>query len=308
MEGDLFIDCTGFRSKLLGEHYGVPFKSKKDVLFIDTALALQVPYEHAQTSIASHTISTAQPAGWIWDIGLPTRRGTGHVYASKYMDQEQAEQLLRDYHRDRVPDVDDRPIRKIDILPGHRETFWVNNCVGVGLAAGFLEPLEASALVLIELAANLIAEQFPVTRDAMDVVAKRYNERFHYRWDRIIDFLKLHYILSERTDNPFWIDNRDPETIPESLQEMLRLWKSQTPWLDDFYHKDEVFPSASYQYVLYGMGFKSQSSHIGSSTQNVARAKQHFQKNRQRTEQLLAQMPTNRELINKIYEFGLQKI
>ncbi|MEX7031689.1 tryptophan 7-halogenase, partial [Pseudomonas aeruginosa] len=83
---------------------------------------------------------------------------------------------------------------------GHREQFWVRNCVAVGLAAGFLEPLEASAIVLIELSAKMIAEQMPACREVMDVVSHRFNDTAHYRWGRIIDFLKLHYALTKRTD------------------------------------------------------------------------------------------------------------
>ena len=95
--GDLFVDCTGFSSLLIGKHYQVPFISKKDILFIDTALAVQIPYEEGEDAIASHTISTAQDAGWIWDIGLPSRRGVGHVYSSRHTTQGEAENALRAY-------------------------------------------------------------------------------------------------------------------------------------------------------------------------------------------------------------------
>ena len=308
IEGDLFIDCSGFSSLLIGEHYKVPFISKKDILFIDTALAVQVPYESADTPIASHTISTAQKAGWIWDIGLSSRRGTGHVYASDYMEQAEAEAILRDYLRPDTPDIDQYDIRKIDINPGHREKFWVNNCVAVGMAAGFLEPLEASALVLIEMASIMIADNLPVNREVMDIIAKRYNKTFRYRWDRIIDFLKLHYILSQRTDSAFWIDNRDPATIPESLQELMALWQYQPPWHDDFTQKDEVFPSASYQYVLYGMGFKTANCDIWHSPSSKTSAQKHFQANQKRMQKLIAALPTNRELLRKIQQYGMQKV
>jgi tryptophan halogenase len=163
----------------------------------------------------SHTISTAQSAGWIWDIGLPARRGTGHVYSSRHISEAEAERELRAYLG---PAGADLPMRKIAIRSGHRETFWKGNCVAVGLAAGFLEPLEASAIVLIELSAKLIAEQMPMTRGVMDIVAKRFNETTHYRWGRIIDFLKLHYALSKREDSAFWRDNRDPATIPNACR------------------------------------------------------------------------------------------
>ena len=97
IEGDLFVDCTGMASLLLGRHYGVPFVSQRDVLFNDRALAVQVPYPAPDTPIASQTTSTAQACGWIWDIGLPTRRGIGYVYSSAHCDDDAAERTLRAY-------------------------------------------------------------------------------------------------------------------------------------------------------------------------------------------------------------------
>ena len=305
IDGDLFVDCTGFQSLLLGKHLRVPFVDRSDVLFIDTALAVQVPYAEENHEIASHTISTAQSAGWIWDIGLQSRRGVGHVYSSRHTSEEQAMQALEDYVG---PTFKQLNTRKIPIHCGHRQTFWRNNVVGVGLAAGFLEPLEASALVLVEMSAEMIAEQLPAHRGVMDIVAKRFNENFLYRWDRIVDFLKLHYILSKRTDNAFWKDNRDPETIPESLQELLTLWRYHPPYDHDFTSNNEVFPAASYQYVLYGMGFKSDLSHIRHTLTEDKFAQEQFALNQRNIQQVLGRLPRNRDLLNKINQYGLQTI
>lgn len=308
LNGDLFIDCTGFHSLLLGKHYEVPFVSKKHILFNDTALAMHVPYENEEDAIASHTISTGQKAGWIWDIGLPSRRGVGYVFSSKHSSAEDAEVELRNYVRETIGNkADQLPVRKIPIEPGHREHFWHKNCVAVGLSAGFLEPLEASALVLIELSAAMISDQLPANRDVMDIVAKRFNDKFLYRWDRIIDFLKLHYVLTERTDTQYWIDNCLEESVPKDLQTLLKLWKYESPWQLDFDHADEVFPSASYQYVLYGMGFKTEPRHTHKRSNNADLAQMAFQKNSQLTQKLLAGLPNNRDLINKIKKYGLQK-
>jgi len=252
--GDLFVDCTGFAALLIGKTLGVGFKDCDDVLFCDAALAANVPYATPDAPVTSFTIKTAQSAGWIWDISLATRRGIGHTYASRYISDDEAEQQLRDYIG---PTQKDLAIHKIPIRPGYRETFWKNNCVAVGLAAGFFEPLESSSIVLIELSAKLIAEKMPANREIMDVISAQFNETTHYRYLRIIDFLKLHYILTKRTDTPFWVDICKPETIPERLKEMMFLWKYQPPWIfDEFDRLEEVFPAASYQYLLYGMGFE----------------------------------------------------
>ncbi|MBR9911450.1 MAG: tryptophan 7-halogenase [Gammaproteobacteria bacterium] len=305
LNGDLFVDCSGFSSLLLGQHYDIPFIDCNDILFIDNALAVQVPYASEDAPIASHTISTAQEAGWIWDIGLSSRRGVGYVYSSSHTSHERAEEQLRAYVG---PIMEKLSPRKIPIRSGHRSKFWQNNCVAVGLSAGFLEPLEASALVLVELSATMISEQLPACREVMDITAKRFNETFSYRWARIIDFLKLHYSLSQRVDSDFWIDNRKPETIPESLQELTDLWRFQSPGNVDFTSNNEVFPAASYQYVLYGMGFKTDNEYIKHRLKNREMAAQQFSRNQATIRQVTASLPKNRELINKIKEFGFQRI
>lgn len=310
ISGDLFIDCTGFSSLLLGKHYKIPFVCKKHILFNDTALAMHVPYDNENSPIASHTISTAQSAGWIWDIGLPTRRGVGYAYSSQHISDEQAEIELRQYVETTLNNktADALTTRKIPIKPGHHEKFWHKNCVAVGMASGFLEPLEASALVLIELAAARISRELPATREVMDIVARRYNKQFLYRWDRIIDFLKLHYILSKRTDSQYWIDNRKKESIPESLQELVTLWQHQPPSIHDFDQIEEVFPSASWQYILYGMGFETQPRTTERRFVDEQTAHQFFNENINLTNKYIAALPKNRDLINKIKDYGMQKI
>lgn len=310
IEGDLFIDCSGFSSLLLGKHFGIPFLEKKHILFNDSALAVQVPYEQEDSPIVSHTVSTAQSSGWVWDIGLPTRRGVGHVFSSAHISDENAAEELRRYIEPTlgIKKTQELSFRKISINPGHREKFWHKNCVAVGMAAGFLEPLEASALVLVELSAAMIADELPATRDVMDIVASCFNRRFLYRWDRIIDFLKLHYILTKRTDSAYWVDNCRAETIPDSLQEMMKLWRHAPPSKRDFYEVEEIFGSASWQYVLYGMGFETKPRHTDKRSIDKDKYNKYFLENTHITNKYLSALPSNRELINKIMEFGLQKV
>lgn len=305
---DLFVDCSGMQSLLLGQHYGVPFKSQQHVLFNDSALALQVPSQNDDSPIASQTVSTAQSNGWIWDIGLPTRRGIGHVYSSAHTSDEAAERELRAYI-ERTGGQQGMPSpRKLTFNPGYREKFWHRNCVAIGLSAGFIEPLEASALALVELSAAMLRDQMPVTRDSMDIVARRFNDAFTYRWERVIDFLKLHYVLTHRTDSDFWRDNARPASIPERLQEQLTLWRHQPPSRYDFPRVEEVFPSASYQYVLYGMGFRPDSSGATRRTDDADRADGYFREAASLTSKMLAALPTNRALISHIKRHGLSKI
>src|SRR3546814_2785421 len=129
--------------------------------------------------------------------------GIGCVYASRFLDDEAAEAALRSYIAAALPDAPDVAVRKLSFPTGHRARFWQGNCVAVGLSAGFIEPLESSAIVLIELSLRALAENFPASRAAMAIHAERFNTLFRYRWDRVVEFLKLHYALSRR-DEPYW--------------------------------------------------------------------------------------------------------
>lgn len=252
---DLFVDCSGQAGRLIGSELGVEWIDRSDVSFNDRAIVVQVPTPQG-SEIASQTTGTAHEGGWIWDIALPTRRGIGCVYSSRFTEDGRAEEILKSYVSANIPGTDVAALspRRIHFTTGHRAEFWHRNCVAVGLSAGFIEPLEASAIVLIELSLKALAENFPATRRAMDLHARRFNELFLYRWDRIIEFLKLHYVLSRRQE-PYWIAQRDPATIPQRLGEQLELWRDQPPSSWDFPQVDEVFSAASQQYVLYGMGF-----------------------------------------------------
>lgn len=262
---DLFIDCSGLKSLLLGETLGAKFIDKSDELFIDSAVAVQAPYESEKSAILPYTIAHAQEAGWIWDIGLYSRKGIGHVYSSRHMSEDEATGILKNYVG---ADFENLSPRKLDIPCGHREAFWIKNCVAVGMAAGFIEPLEASALVMVELAANYIRDQLPQHNSVMPIVAKRFNELQTYRWNSIVDFLKLHYVLSERSAS-FWKDNRDPCTLSDSLKESLQLWQYHVPYKKDFLYKEEVFPAASYQYILYGMDLRPRLQHAFSDNERA---------------------------------------
>jgi tryptophan halogenase len=300
VEGDLFIDCTGFAALLIGKHYQVPYVDRKDVLFNDSALAVQVPYASANSPIASQTISTARDTGWVWDIGLTERRGVGYTYSSAHSSDEEAERRLREYLRESGAPADyaAQP-RKLSFRPGHRQRFWHRNCVAVGMSSGFIEPLEASALVMVELAGKAISEDLPADRSVMDVVARAYNEQFSYRWDRIIDFLKLHYVLSHR-ESPYWQDHRHRDSIPDSLREYLELWRTRPPRQSDLNRGDEIFSAASYQYVMCGMGFLSGNRKSRQHYADEQQAQTLFTQNSTRARQIVAGIPGNRELLAQI--------
>ena len=306
--GDLFVDCTGLRALLLGGHFGIATMEVGDVLFNDRALALQVPYERADAPIACQTVSTAQDAGWIWDIGLSTRRGVGHVYSSAHVSDDAAEVALRRYiEASGGPMASTLPAaRRIDLSPGYRRTAWHRNCVAIGLSSGFVEPLEASSLVLVELAAARLADEMPADRADMDLLSARFNEAFAYRWQRVVEFLKLHYVLSRR-EGAYWRQHRDAATIPDALRERLQLWRHQPPSRSDFPRSEEVFPSASWQYILYGMGFRP-ASRPARRADDPRAAEASFAEAAALAQRMLAALPEHRALVEHIKVHGLPRI
>lgn len=298
VDGDLFIDCTGQAALLIGGRFDIPFIDRSDVLFNDRALAVQVPVAPG-SPIESQTNATAHAAGWIWDIGLPARRGIGCVYSSRHAGDDEAAAALDAYIDRAFPALDQRPAyRRLSFATGHRARFWERNCLAIGLSAGFIEPLEASAIVMIELSITELLDNFPRRRGAMDLHARRFNELFRFRWDRIVEFLKLHYVLSRR-DEPYWRAHREPATIPDRLRDLLLLWRDQPPSPADLGAIDELFPAASYQYVLYGMGFAPpapgpiRSGPVEPVAAQMAQA-------RHRARALAAALPTNRAYLDAL--------
>lgn len=300
LAGDLFIDCSGLTARLIGEHFGVGLKSEREVLFNDAAMPVQVPYAQPDAPIATCTVATAWAKGWIWDIGLPGRRGVGCVYSRAHASDDEAQAALQAY-LDATGAPRERPTpRQIRYDPGYRERFWVRNCVAIGLAAGFIEPLEASALALVELSAQRLCEELPMTRATMTAVAERFNDDFRYRWARVIDFLKLHYVLSQRDDSPYWRAHRDPATWPQRLRELLPMWQLRAPARHDFGRNDEVFPSASYQYVLYGMGFRPDARPLPADKLQAAQAC--FDEAARQARRFVPALPGHRALIDHLHK------
>lgn len=300
LPADLFVDCTGQRALLIDGAGGPPLASCRGTLFNDRALAVQVPHAGPTADIASVTRATATSAGWIWDIALGTRRGLGHVYSSAHADDETARATLQRYVRQTSPGVDPGSLayRTIAFEPGYRPEPWTRNCVAVGLSAGFVEPLEASSLALVEQAAEALGRQLPRDRAIMDVVAGRFNARMRYHWERVVEFLKLHYAISDR-DGPYWRDHRTADSCPAALREKLTLWRQQPPWHDDAPRVDELFPSASYQYVLYGMGFRPRYTDARTAPYREMRrrADEVFHEVRESARRMTRLLPTNRQLL-----------
>ena len=297
IDGDLFVDASGFRARLIGQTYGMPFKSCVSTLFCDRAMAMQVPYDRPDAPIASYTISTAHEAGWTWDIGLDTRRGVGYVYSSAYTSDERAEHVLRQYIG---AAANGRSARALRFEVGYRETSWYKNCVAVGLAGGFFEPLEATGIVFIEVAAILLAHLFPWNGE-LEIAARQFNRIMARRYERVRDFLKMHYCLTQRTDTDFWRDNTLRKTIPDSLQELLDSWRFRPPEGLDFDMNLDSFAEASWQFVLYGMGYRTDLSARAATYRHYEEARREFAAIRRDLARAATLLPSHRTLIDQLH-------
>ena len=298
LRADLYVDCSGFRAALIGEAMGSPMRALDDVLFVDRALAMQVPYPTPDAPIAAYTISTAHAAGWTWDIGLQQRRGIGYVYSSRHSGEAEAEKVLRQYIG---AGAEGLTPRQLCFKVGYRETQWVKNCVAVGLSGGFLEPLESSGIGLIETAAYLIGYLFPFNGDTAPVAAA-FNHLMRERYARVVDFLKLHYCLTQRRDSDFWIDNADPASIPDTLRDKLAMWRCRPPNRLDFIADLEMYPTSSWQYVLYGMEFATSLHASAADLGRRAEALKEFGMIAALGQHALADLPPHRVLVEQFRE------
>lgn len=240
--GDFFIDCTGFRSLLLGQELGVGYQDWSKWLPCDRALA--VPSERLET-LVPYTRATAKAAGWQWRIPLQHRTGNGHVYSSGFISDDAAAETLLAGLDTRALD-DPRPIR---FTTGRREAFWSHNCAAIGLSSGFLEPLESTSIHLIQSHVSRLIQLFPRSAHA-DAERAEYNRRCAAEFTQIRDFLILHYHQTAREDSEFWRYCRNME-VPDSLTHKLELFAASGRIGRDV---DDLFRDASWVQVMLGQG------------------------------------------------------
>ncbi len=241
--GDLFIDCSGFRSLLLGGALEEPFENWSHWLPCDRAVAM--PTQHASGPLAPYTSAIAMDAGWRWRIPLQHRVGNGYVYASAFCDESSAMDALK--RAVEAPSLaEPRPLR---FRAGRRARSWVKNCIGVGLAGGFLEPLESTSIYLIQVAIMQLVELFPENPIA-DIDRDEFNRVVDLEYDRIRDFLILHYHATTRDDTPFWNYVRTM-AIPDTLAEKIELFRTSGRVVK---YRQGVFLEPSWLAVYLGQG------------------------------------------------------
>lgn len=297
-EFDFYIDCSGFSAFLIGSTLGVKFVDKSEQIVADQALALQVATD-PQDEIFPYTKASAHKAGWIWDIPLTTRRGTGFVYSSAHMNEQEAVAEFARYHGAGFRESN---LRKIPMKAGYREKFWVKNCVALGLAQGFVEPLEATSIVITDRCASIIAKLLPDYQEDIEARAQQVNRRVESIWEKVIDFIQLHYFISDRRDSEFWRDCTEATKISAALSERLSLWKQSAPSHYDFAAEIEFFQKESFLSVLYGMDYPTRALEGADDYHVFVKSKidEHFQS----TAALVDSLISNRQWFNEFNQYA----
>ena len=247
--GDLFIDCSGIRALLIGQALGVAYDDWSQWLPCDRAIAVAC---ESVSPLLPYTRSTAQSAGWQWRIPLQHRIGNGSVYSSRFMSQDEATAHLLGHLDGRVLGEP----RYIPFVPGRRKQTWTKNCVAVGLSSGFFEPIESTNIHLIQSALARLVSLFP-NAEFSAVDRDEYNAQTQFEYERIRDFIVLHYKATRRDDSPFWKHCAAME-IPATLQHKIDLYLRNGHF---FREGLELFAQESWLQVLHGQGLHPNSYH-----------------------------------------------
>ncbi|WP_296718005.1 tryptophan halogenase family protein [Erythrobacter sp.] len=285
--GELFIDCSGFRSLLLGQKLGVPFTDWSKWLPCDSAVA--VPCELGGRT-EPLTRSTARTAGWQWRIPLQHRIGNGHVFSSAHMDRSAATDLL-------LANLDGKPLadpNQLAFTAGHRAKAWDKNVVALGLAAGFLEPLESTSIHLVQSGIARLLALFPDTGFSR-VEINRFNTDTEHEYLNIRDFLVLHYRASERDDSEFWRYCRHLEA-PDSLAEKIEMFRSSGRI---FRENNELFTEDSWLSVMLSQGITPQAYHPAAWMLDEQETRKRLSHIREVIRQTVDQMPTQADFLHQ---------
>ncbi|MBO44616.1 MAG: tryptophan halogenase [Rhodospirillaceae bacterium] len=248
-EVELVIDCTGFRSMILQQTLGVEFEPYDKYLLNDRALAVQLPHLEP-TRLDPCTRSTALGAGWSWRVPLYSRIGTGYVFSSAHRTDDEATQEFLEHLG---PMAKGAEPRAIPIRVGRAKQSWAKNCISVGLSGGFIEPLESTAIYIVDKALGWIVDFFP-DKDFSPVLSNRYNKLSESLYTEIRDFIVMHYCTGTRNDSDYWKAAREDIIVPDSLQAKLDLYKHALPTEDEL-DSGFLFSGLSYLIVLFGKGY-----------------------------------------------------
>lgn len=285
--GDLFIDCSGFRGLLIEEALQTGYESWTHWLPCDRAIA--VPSASTE-SLRPYTQATARRAGWQWRIPLQHRIGNGHVYCSQYLDDDQAETML-------LANLDGKRIgepNRLSFATGRRKKFWNRNCLALGLAAGFMEPLESTSIHLVQSGLSRLLDLFP-DRDFAAAKIDQYNRETTFEYERVRDFLILHYYATERTDSEFWLECSQM-AIPDTLQQKLDMFRDGGRI---FRVADELFTVVGWLQVLIGQHVRPGGFHPLADRLSDDQLQEFLRQVREVIDKAVQELPLHQEYIRR---------
>jgi tryptophan 7-halogenase len=287
VEGQLFVDCTGFRGLLIEQALKTGFEDWSHWLPCDRAVALPCD---STPALLPYTRATARTAGWQWRIPLQHRIGNGHVFCSRFISEDEATAVLL-ANLDGAPQAEPRTLR---FTAGMRKKAWNGNCVSIGLANGFLEPLESTSIHMIQSAISRLIALFPARGfDALDI--DEFNRQSRFEWERIRDFIILHYHLTQRDDTPFWSRCRTME-VPETLARRMALYRSHGRIVRD---NNELFAEVGWLQVMHGQGLRASGYHPLADLIDDAETADYLNSVREVIAKCVEVMPDHRDFIDQ---------
>lgn len=295
LRADLYVDCTGFRGLLINQALNEPFISFSESLLCDRAIALQVPVDIQSQGINPYTSATALSSGWVWNIPLYGRVGTGYVYSSAFTSPEDAE---AEFRRHLGPVADGCQANHIRMRIGRNRNSWVKNCVAIGLSSGFVEPLESTGIFFIQHGIEELIHHFPHGNPDEESI-RSYNRTVAECIDGVRHFLTLHYRASDRRDTEFWRATQTT-SLPVELAERMDLWKKRLPSaksINPYYHG---FESYSYSVMMLGLNYLPGESLPVLDFLDDRNALETFRMMRRKSEYLVKTLPSQYEYLSHV--------
>jgi tryptophan halogenase len=308
--GDLFVDCSGFRGLLINKAMGEPFLDMSDHLLCDSAVATAVPNDDERYGVEPYTSAIAMQAGWTWKIPMLSRFGTGYVYSSKFISQDEAtDEFMKLWNLN-----GNAKLNHIRFRVGRNRRAWVKNCVGIGLSSCFLEPLESTGIYFIYAAIYQLVRHFP-DKSFDPGLIDGFNREIAAMFDDSRDFIQAHYLATPRQDTPFWRANKHDLVLSDNVQQKLESYDAglpiNMPYVDEetYYGQFEVefknyWTNGSYYCILAGLGREPKRTLplLAYRSDKQEKAEQLFANIRNRALEIKTKTPTNYEFLSRLHQ------
>ncbi len=309
VEGDLFVDCSGFRGLLINKAMEEPFINMNDHLLCDSAVATAIPHDDEANGVEPYTSAIAMKSGWTWRIPLLGRFGSGYVYSSQFATEDEA---TAEFCQMWGLDPENTPLNKIRFRVGRNRRAWVKNCVSIGLASCFLEPLESTGIYFSYVAAYQLVKHFP-DKTFNPALRDGFNREIEVMFDDMRDFIQAHFFCAPRNDTPFWRANKELH-LSDNIREKIALYKAgiaiNPPSTDEntYYSNFEAefgnfWTNGSYYSIFAGLGYLPDRPLplISHKPESVLAAEPLFEKVKQSQRELAEQLPSNYDVLRRLH-------